>query len=122
MCSTKSFCEIYIRKILPVAKAYLAFVLVKKYGLSQLKVAKMLNMKQSAVNYAVTGRRRVKYSNVIDKIPELKSIFDEMAKQIYGGVTFYPCNLCNKLTRDRSLLANVINSLGEGEANLMGPY
>jgi predicted transcriptional regulator len=57
MPTVKAYCETYVRKILPAIKAYIACTLVRKHGYSQLKVAKILGMKQPAVNYIVTGRR-----------------------------------------------------------------
>ncbi|MEM4481222.1 MAG: transcriptional regulator [Desulfurococcaceae archaeon] len=122
MYKTKSFCEVYTKKILPVAKAYLAYTLVKNYGFSQLKAAKALNMKQSAVNYVVTGRRRIKYFYILDCSPELKNIFDDFAKQLYGGIEFHPCNLCDKLARDRSLLARLVDYINEKEVEFKGFY
>lgn len=114
--STRSYCEIYTKKILPAIKAYIACVLVKDYGVPQLRVARLLDMAQPAVNYIVTGRRRSKCMNLVDKCPELKSILDLYVLEIYGGALFHPCVICDKIVRNDKVLRSILNALGEETA------
>lgn len=111
--STRSYCEIYTRKILPAIKAYIACALVKDYGVPQLRVARLLDMAQPAVNYIVTGRRRSKCMDLVDKCPELKSILDFYVLEIYRGALFHPCVVCEKIVRNDKVLRSILNALGE---------
>ncbi|MEM0224329.1 MAG: hypothetical protein QW816_02535 [Desulfurococcaceae archaeon] len=125
MISTRSYCEIYTKKILPAVKAYIACLLVKEYGVPQLRVAKLLDMAQPAVNYIVTGRRRLKCVDLVEKCPELRNLLNYYAMEIYNGAAFDPCIICEKITRNDLLLKSILNILGEkditGRSCLAGP-
>lgn len=88
-------------------------MLVREYKLSQLKVAKLLGMKQPAVNYVITGRRRVRYIDLVERVPELRSILDNIARSIHSGTSFNPCELCEKISKNSELLGLVLNYFGE---------
>lgn len=113
MVETRSFCEIYTRKILPVIRAYIACTLVKQYKMPQLRVAKILGIKQPSVNYLVTGRRKVKCMELVDAVPGVKKILDEYIAQLYMGKSFDPCVVCDYLNSDKSLIKDVFSYLGE---------
>lgn len=113
MVDTRSFCEIYTKKILPAIRAYIACTLVKQYKMPQLRVAKILGIKQPSVNYLVTGRRKVRCMELIDAIPEVKKMLDDYIAQLYMGRSFDPCVICDYLNSDKSLIKNIFNYLGE---------
>lgn len=95
----------------------MASVLVKEYKLSQLRVAKLLGMKQPSVNYVVTGRRRAKYSDLVERLPGLRHLLDEVVKDVYYGLVFNPCELCGKLVSNSELLRDIMEYFG-GDINL----
>lgn len=97
----KSFCEIYNRKILPAVRMYLSRKLVLEYNLSQLDAAKILGLKQSLVNYAVTGRRKSKYLDVIISLHDFKEYLDNLALEMSNKnyVKPYACELCRYLLK-----------------------
>lgn len=114
MILTRSYCEIYTKKILPAVKAYIACLLVKEYKVPQLRVARLLDMAQPAVNYIVTGRRRLRCVDLVERCPELRSLLDYYALEIYNGAVFDPCIICEKITRNNLLLKSILDTLGEG--------
>jgi len=110
---TKTYCEIFAKKLLPAARAYIAFVLASEYNLSQLKIARILGMKQPAVNYLVRGKRGAKYICEIKNAPELRSVLDDLARKVYSSGAFNPCKLCEVLRKDATLLRQAMKLLGE---------
>ncbi|MEM4718131.1 MAG: hypothetical protein QXE81_05170 [Desulfurococcaceae archaeon] len=113
MIITRSFCEIYTRKILPVIRAYIACSLVKQYNTPQLKAAKILGIKQPSVNYMITGRRRVRCIELLDSVPELKKILDDYIVEVYKNGLFNPCVVCDRLNKNRSLINSILTLLRE---------
>lgn len=77
-----SYCVIFNRKVLPTIRAMLAVKLVEEYGLSQVEVAKYLGVRQSLVNYVVTGKRKAKYMDKIAELDEMNELVDKLSKEI----------------------------------------
>ena len=111
--ATKAYCEVFSRKILPVARAYVASVLINEYNISQLRAAKLLGMKQPAVNYLVRGKRRVKYMDLLRSVPLLKDVLDDIVEEVKLGNIFNPCDFCKRLTSNSALLKQVLDALDE---------
>ncbi|MGB9827107.1 MAG: transcriptional regulator [Thermosphaera sp.] len=115
----KSFCEVYNRKILPAVRMYLSRKLVLDYNLSQLDAAKILGLKQSLVNYAVTGRRRSKYFEVILGFKDFRRYLDDLAVEMstkkYRGP--YVCDLCQFLMRT-NLADEVLKAVEESPSRV----
>lgn len=103
----------FAKKILPITRAYIAFTLVNKHGLSQFKVARLLGMKQPAVNYLVRRKRGAKYMVTLENTPELKKMLDNLAKTICDSGIFDPCELCRMLRRNTVLLKHMVELLDE---------
>ncbi|ADV65156.1 helix-turn-helix domain-containing protein [Desulfurococcus mucosus] len=118
----KAFCEVLNRKIMPTAKSYIAVKLVREYGFTQLEVARILDMKQSAVNYVLTGRRKPKYYESLLSIHGFKQLLDETAASLGtgGSIGFNQCDLCRSLFL-RGLYRSVIEAVGEPVDELISP-
>jgi predicted transcriptional regulator len=113
MPTVKAYCETYVKKVLPAIKAYIACTLVRKHGYSQLKVAKILGMKQPAVNYIVTGRRPIHCIVVLEKTPELKKILDDYIEDLKKGFPFDPCVICKRITSNEAVYKTVLQVASE---------
>ena len=113
MPTVKAYCETYVKKVLPAIKAYIACTLVRKHGYSQLKVAKILGMKQPAVNYIVTGRRSIHCIVVLEKTPELKKILNDYIEDLKKGVPFDPCVICKRITSNEAVYKTVLQVASE---------
>ena len=100
-----------MKHLLPAIRAYLSRELVVKYGLSQFRVAKILGIKQPAVNYAVSGKRSTKYLGLIDSINGLKKFLDEIAESIARGYDFDHCYICRKIYEDEKLRTLVFQAM-----------
>ncbi len=88
-------------------------MLVKEYGFSQLKTSKILGMKQPAVNYLITGRRRIHCMAVVEKLPELKNLLDNYVAEIASGKSFDPCEICKKITNNRDVYNSILRVVKE---------
>jgi predicted transcriptional regulator len=113
MHTVKAYCETYVKKVLPAIKAYIACTLVRKHGYSQLKVAKILGMKQPAVNYIVTGRRPIHCIVVLEKTPELKKILDDYIEDLKKGFPFDPCVICMRIRSNEAVYKTVLRAASE---------
>ncbi len=110
----KAFCMVLNRKIMPVIKSYLAMRLVKELGFTQLEAARALGMKQSAVNYALTGKRKPKYYESVLGIPGLKNLLEDTVEDFRKGRVrnLDQCSICRSLF-SRGLYKEVLNAVDE---------
>jgi len=112
----KTFCEVLNRKIMPSIKSYIAVKLVREYGFTQLEVARILGMKQSAVNYAITGRRTPKFYSKVLGVEALASLLDEAASKLARdkGHVFNQCELCHAIIK-KGIYREILSAIGEPE-------
>ncbi|AFL66180.1 transcriptional regulator [Desulfurococcus amylolyticus] len=117
----KAFCMVLNRKIMPVIKSYLAVRLVKELGFTQLEAARVLGMKQSAVNYALTGKRKPKYYESVLGIPGLKNLLEETVEDFRKGRmrNLDQCSICRSLF-SRGLYREVLNAVDEPIEEISG--
>ncbi|BEP17006.1 transcriptional regulator [Pyrofollis japonicus] len=96
-------CELAVRKYVPSIRASLAIVLVKDYGLSIYRTAKLLKLTPAAVSNYVLGRRGKEYVDIILKDKELYNLVSKLAEQIISGnisekeVSKHLCEICMSL-------------------------
>jgi len=111
-----TFCEVFAKKLLTPLKLYLACKLIREYGFTQLEVSKLLGIKQPLVNYVLSGRRKPKYLNLVMSSSALREYLDSVAESIARGVKAYDasitCSLCAVIRSEKSLLREIIESLG----------
>lgn len=114
--NTSTFCEVFVRKILPNIKVYLASILVSKYGFSQLEASRLLGIKQPLLNYYIRGRRVVKYVDKLLSIQSVKECFDAVLEHlvsrrssVINGVSL-SCFLCRSIytARGSEALVNLV--------------
>ncbi|MEM4757502.1 MAG: transcriptional regulator [Desulfurococcaceae archaeon] len=120
----KPFCEILNRKIMPAVKTYVARKLVLQYGFTQLSAAKILGIKQTLVNYVVTGRRKVKYLDIIESIEGLRDFVDDMIIDIVNGSMnrFDQCRLCSYLISNENIYRFILSAIGEEHVYVKPPF
>ncbi len=114
--TTKLFCEVFVRKILPAMRALVAKVLVRDYGLTQLEASKVLGVTQASINYYLTGKRGQKLLSELESIDEINRLAKDMARELMegkGDPSGHLCKLCLMLKLDRKMLVKVLNALGE---------
>ncbi len=96
-------CELAVRKYVPSIRASLAIVLVKDYGLSIYRTAKLLKITPAAVSNYILGRRGRDYVDIILNDKELYGLVSKLAEQIISGtveeytISKYLCEICTKL-------------------------
>ena len=102
-----SICEIIVREILPAIRALVVYRLYHIYGLTQVEIAKKLNVSQSAISRYLSGERG-KVENILKNVPILSSIAEEMAKRYANGEKDIPiCDYCDKLKKDEKFMEYV---------------
>lgn len=96
-------CEIAVKKYVPSIRASLAIVLVRDYGLTIYRAAKLLRLTPAAVSNYLLKRRGGSYIDVILKDKELYGMVAKMAEQIISNnaverlMPLYICEICRKL-------------------------
>ncbi len=96
-------CEVAVRKYVPSIRASIAIVMVKYYGLSIYRAAKLLNLTPAAVSNYLLKRRGSDYVDIILNDRELQEAVIELAGKIVEGgidneeVSQKLCEICRKL-------------------------
>lgn len=109
----RSYCEVYVKSVLPSLRLYLAEKLVKDYGLTQLEVSRMLGISQPLVNYVVNKKRRPKMLENLVSMTQLKNALDKKAKELAfkeADPSNLACDFC-RLLRQEGLADQIIKSL-----------
>ena len=96
-------CEIAVRKYVPSIRASIANVLVKDYGLSVYRAAKILRLTPAAVSNYLLRRRGGEYVDVILSDRELYRMVAEIAERLISDnidgreMSHQLCIICRKL-------------------------
>ncbi len=109
----RSYCEVYVKSVLPAIRLYLAERLVRDYGLTQLEASRMLGISQPLVNYVVNKRRRPKMLEKLITIPRLKEALDKKARELTTGeanASNLACDFCF-LLREENIADQIIKTL-----------
>jgi len=111
--TTKLFCEVYAKRILPALRALVAKIMVNEYGLTQLDAAKMLGVTQASINYYLTGKRGHKLLVELESIDTVYRIAKNIAKRLIEGrmdSLDYLCRLCMFLRENTNVLERVLKA------------
>lgn len=109
----RSYCEVYVRSVLPSVRLYLAEKLVRDYGLTQLEVSRMLGISQPLVNYVVNKRRKPKMLEKLVSLPQLRNVLDKKARELAmreADSRNLACDFCFILRRE-GLAEQIVKSL-----------
>ncbi len=96
-------CEIAVRKYVPSIRASIATILVKVYGLSIYRTAKILHITPAAVSNYLLKRRGGDYVDLILKDEELYKLVSKIAENLISenidkqSMSMYICQVCRKL-------------------------
>ena len=122
----KTFCEIYVKNILPAVRALLAKELISKYSKTQMEVAKILEVTQASINYYLYGKRASKISRVLENIPEVKNTIRKLAQKIAenenANVCEVFCDFCTTIKSSRNYLEKVLRAVGIERENIYFPF
>ena len=103
-------CEIAVKTVSPAIRAYMAQKMMDKHALSQIEVARILGITQSAVSKYNKGVRGTTIA--IEEIPQLQDITDRMIALLLASpadqtkVMQLFCQAC-ALVRSRGLMCNL---------------
>ncbi len=108
-----SYCEVFVKFMLPAARILIAKELIMKYDYTQLQAARVLGVSQALINYYISGRRRPRYVEALSKNEGFMMIVNDLARCISQGgncVSRLVCTLCQKITGSERL-ESIIRSL-----------
>ena len=77
--------ELLVGKLLPTIRARLAQVLLEKYEMRQIEVAKALGITQAAVSHYNTRARGLD-ADIVRRFPEIDAFVDALAGKIHRGI------------------------------------
>ncbi len=103
-------CESVARHVLPLYRAFVAKVLIEKYGCTQVQTAKKLGTTQAAISQYITskrGRKGIPNYEVISV--DVQKAADKLAKRLFEtdlsreefSAAF--CDLCTALRKAKKL-------------------
>ena len=72
--------EIVAKKILPAIRCVVAEILIKEYGLTQVKAAELLGVSQPAISHYISSRRGGHGASALKNDPEIYGLIKEVAK------------------------------------------
>jgi hypothetical protein len=78
-------CEIAVRKYIPSVRASIAIVLVRDFGMSVYRAAKLLGLSPAAISNYMLGRRGSEFVEAILGDDELYAKVQEIAKAFLRG-------------------------------------
>ncbi len=78
-------CEVAVRKYVPSIRAAIAIVLVRDYGLSIYRAAKILGLTPAAISNYILGRRGSSYTDIILRDEELYELLNSIARKFVSG-------------------------------------
>ena len=112
----KTFCEVYVRNILPELRALLAKELISNYSMSQMEVAKILGITQASINYYLYGKRASKITKALENIPEVRNTVRMLAKKIAKNGNTRTCEIfcefCMIIKSNENYLERVLKAIG----------
>lgn len=111
----KTFCEIVSRDIIPSIRALIALVLIEKYNMTQVDVAKKLGVTQPAISYYFHSKRGRKAIEFLKSNKKIMELIEKAAEKIYNDIESpgpVLCDICIKIRKDPELLRAIVNYLG----------
>ncbi len=108
----KSFCEFFILKMANSLRLAVGILLVREYGISQLKASRLVGVPQPLLNYALHGRRKFKYLSLIMGSEKSMKIVRDIASGIISGKEYELCDICRRMQREGAA-DELLSRLGE---------
>ncbi len=95
-------CEVATKKVLPALRAATAIILVREYGFTTYRTAKLLGLTPAAISNYLFKRRGAELVDTILNNEKYRRIVEEIASRLISGaspeeVTIYACMLCREL-------------------------
>ena len=118
-----SYCEIFVKYILPAVRLLIAKELIERHGYSQLEAAKALGISQPLINYFIKGKRNPKYVQELAKsknVMKVVSYFADCIKEHGSCAEELSCNLCQAL-KETGEIDRILNKLGLKPESIVYP-
>lgn len=118
-----SYCEVFVKYILPAVRLLIARELIERHGFSQLEAAKALGISQPLINYFIKGRRNPKCVQEIAKSESVMRVvkyFAECIKEREDCAEELSCNLCQAIKESREI-DKILSKLGVRPESIVYP-
>ena len=108
----RTYCERFSKIVIPAIRAIAAEYLIKKYHLTQVKVAELLGTTQASISYYLRHKRGKKCIELLREQNQILSIITEIAELAYKRnpeekLALKICDICKIIRSDGSLKAKV---------------
>ena len=95
----KLHCEYVAKYLIPAVRALVATELVKRYGLTQVEVAKRLHVSQPAINYYLNSKRGKLVIDLLKRDQEVMKLVSRIVEYVYSNepneyIQELMCELC----------------------------
>ncbi len=77
-----SYCEVFVKYVLPALRLLIAKELIEKHGFSQLEAAKALGVSQPLINYFIKGKRNPRFVKELAEVEGVKEVVEFFARCI----------------------------------------
>ena len=105
-----SYCEIFARYIAAHLRVLIGMELVRRYGYSQFRAAKEVEVAQPLLNYLLSGKGRSPYLESLRSNEDIMEVVKGFAERIARGEKLTMCGMCSEL-RKRGLLAVLVKNI-----------
>ena len=116
-----TYCEVYVKIILPAIRILIAKELLEKYGYTQLQVSRLLGVSQPFLNYYISGRRRPKHIVVLEKNPLIRDIVKKEVNCLIERrcINIVPCDVCTELRKKG--IESILDLIGINPKDIIYP-
>jgi len=95
----KSFCEQFIKKYSTAVRVAIALDLMKRYDMSQFQAAKLVNLPQPLLHYALHKKRRIRnLEKLLSDAAALETI-RYFSERVARGERLSMCEICTSLRK-----------------------
>ncbi len=105
----RTFCEIASKTLIPSLRALIASILIEKYKMTQVDVARKLGITQPAISYYLRSKRGKQALDILRSNEKIMKLVAEMADKIYredNTEIIYKdfCSLCSAIRSDEEIM------------------
>ncbi len=111
----KAFCEMASKVIIPAVRALIALMLIEKFSMTQVEIARRLGITQPAISYYMHSRRGKLAISILKNDPEVMKLIEKAADMIYEEKVDDEilCDICRTIRRNKKLINDICSLLSK---------
>jgi len=95
----KSFCEQFIKRYSTAIRVAIALDLMKRYNMSQLRAARLVNLPQPILHYVLYRKRRIKGLERLLSDATMLEVIKRLSDRVVRGEQVDMCEICMNLRK-----------------------